>query len=408
MSRSGPDRRLIWYGSMGAVDAIGTGMFYPITFLYYLHFSKLSLPTLGWLVTTISLAALPLLFLVGGIVDRVGSRSALLTSFLLRGVCFPLYLLGEHIWIFAAVTALIVFTNRVQGVASPTLAADAAVADQWPRWVAVGRACRSAGTGVGAVIGSSLVTLGDLGYDAVTFINAATFLLAGALALPVVVPKQSRREKSRRGSIRSVSRDRPFMGIATVNALLFMVGVAIETALPIILIQYLELPSWMVGASFTLNTIMLAVLQVPLGERASQADPRRVMMLGTALQIVFVLICATASRIPDGLPIIAVVLGGFALHTLGELVLTQVASVLLLRRIPSESRGLYLSMNQLLMGISAALVPGLVGVSLDFGVLNFTIVMSVLSVFALLAGHFSRAVRSPIEPEERRSIEGVA
>lgn len=63
-----------------AVDAIGSGVFMPISVLYFLASASLSLVQIGLALSKASGLRLPFSPLLGGLVDRIGAKQILLVA----------------------------------------------------------------------------------------------------------------------------------------------------------------------------------------------------------------------------------------------------------------------------------------------------------------------------------------
>ena len=81
----GPHRRFV---TAIAVDALGSGVFMPLSMLYFLAATPLSLLQVGLAISVASAIALPAGPLVGSLVDRLGAKHVLLAGNLLQAVGF--------------------------------------------------------------------------------------------------------------------------------------------------------------------------------------------------------------------------------------------------------------------------------------------------------------------------------
>jgi MFS family permease len=67
----GPHRRFV---SALAIDALGGGVWMPLSMLYFLHQTSLSLVQLGLAMTIANTLVIPVVPVIGSMVDRVGPR----------------------------------------------------------------------------------------------------------------------------------------------------------------------------------------------------------------------------------------------------------------------------------------------------------------------------------------------
>ncbi len=71
------------------IDSIGTGVFVPVSMLYFLASTSLTLVQVGAALTTAGLLALPVGPLAGGLVDRYGARPVLQAANLAQALASP-------------------------------------------------------------------------------------------------------------------------------------------------------------------------------------------------------------------------------------------------------------------------------------------------------------------------------
>src|ERR1700761_1235052 len=74
-----------------AVDMAGSGLFLPISLLYFLAVTDLSLTTIGLLLSAATIVSLPVPVLVGHLVDRFGPRGIVVGAQVLQGLGFAAY-----------------------------------------------------------------------------------------------------------------------------------------------------------------------------------------------------------------------------------------------------------------------------------------------------------------------------
>src|SRR4051794_23185043 len=77
------------------VDALGSGVFLPVSILYFLATTDLSLVRIGLALSIASAIQLPFGPLVGGLVDRYGAKRVLLVANALEAVGFIGYVFAE-------------------------------------------------------------------------------------------------------------------------------------------------------------------------------------------------------------------------------------------------------------------------------------------------------------------------
>jgi len=348
-----------WFGTAGLINAVGTGFFYPYQLLFFRAVTGLALTLIGLCLTVATLLALPIVFQVGRVVDRFGPRTVLVAAAVLRAGAFVGYVLVHQFAAFTALAVLVAVCQRAEQTASPVLAAGAAPEGQMARWIALTKVTFNAGIGAGGLIAGVVIATAHSrsGFVAVGLVNAASFAVAALLYLPLPAVRPAAGARlSRRGR---PWRNALFLRAAVANFVLMTVIVATETAVPVYLVTVLKDPSWVIGALFAVNTVLIVVLQLPAAERIRARSPLPVVVVGTLLHVGLLVVLGSVGglSLSAQLPLLA---AGMVLYTIGELLATQTLAVLLVDLSPQSERGAYQAFNQVLTGCSLALVPVLV------------------------------------------------
>jgi MFS family permease len=361
-----------------AIDAIGSGVFMPISMLYFLVATDLTLVQVGAAISLASLIALPAGPLIGSVVDRVGAKRVLLAGNLLQGAGFVAYLLCDS---FVAVTAwtVVVAVGRTAFWGSyGNIVAAISVPGERERWFGFLGALRNVGFAVGGLLSGLAITIGtQTAYAAVVVANAASYVVAFVLLLAVPAIQRSGHDAPA-GSWATVLRDRPYRVLWCSQLAYSMSMMVLNFAMPVYATTVLGLPGWVTGAVFTLNTIMVGFGQ-GLVVRAMTGRVRwRILLVANLCFAVsyVVLLGATAVGITIG---VVVVLAGSVVYTLGELTAGPVTSALAAEAAPEQLRGRYLSMIQLAWNLSSTVTPVAFAWLLERGATPLWLVMLALT-----------------------------
>ncbi len=257
----------------GFCNALSTGFFYPFSLLFYVSLSGEELRTVGTVLTVTALAALPSLLLVGRIVDRVGPRPVLIASLVVRAGCFVSFVTFGGAAALAVGTLALAVSTRAEQTATPLVALQLAPEGQSSRWLALSRVVFNAGMGVGALIAGIFIVDSASGFALLGIANAVGILCTAALY--AVVPRTPRPAHSAaRVRIKARPwRDHKFLLIAVVNALLLVSALAVESGMPVYVLQELAMPTWTVGMLFAVNTGVLTALQLPVSRVLDRPPP---------------------------------------------------------------------------------------------------------------------------------------
>jgi MFS family permease len=359
------------------IKAAGTGFYFPFSLLFFAAALDASYAQVGAVLTVSNFLALPLLPLVGRLVDRAGGKTSLIAALLVRASTFVVVIVWPSIGTFVVVAVLNAVATRADAVAMPILCMELASHEQVvPRWLAVHRATFNLGFGVGTLAAGALVSLNPGTVSKMGFIVAAVFAIAAGLFAPLKSAHQATKSEqdpsaparsgshARRGVMSGI--DLRYALLTVVSSIAAATGLFIESLLAPYLLAHTPAPVWLAGVLLALNTALLALLFVPLEGAISRRRQIR------ALRISLILVIAGVASVPfvsvGGHAVWVVVAAlsiGIIIYSLGELISTQVLGVLLATLPEPDHRGSALSFGQLVGGAVAAVVPWLTGLVLD-------------------------------------------
>lgn len=343
-----------------AVDAIGTGVFMPISILYFLASTSLSLVHIGLALSIASGLQLPLAPMLGGLVDKVGAKRILLAANLVQAVGFVGYAFAESFGSVLAASAIVQLGQTAfWGSYSPVVATIAEPGER-ERWFGFLGALRNASFAIGGLVAALAITIGtNSAYTAVVAVNAASYLLAFSLLLSVqsrdevVIPSLS--DGSPAGWSQVLC-DRPYLLLVATNYSYAMSAMALNIAMPVYITTSLGLPGWVAGAVFTINTVMIGLGQGLVVNAMEGSVRTNIVALGSLLTAASyaVLLIADWTSVAVG---VAVVLAGAVVYTGGELVCGPVLTALSTDAAPTHLRGRYVSLYQMSWTVSSTVAP---------------------------------------------------
>lgn len=342
------------------VDAIGSGVFMPISVLYFLASTSLSLVHIGLALSIASGLQLPFGPLLGGLVDKVGAKQVLLAANLVQAVGFVGYIFADSFnSVLAAAAVVQLGQTAFWGSYSPVVATISEPGER-ERWFGFLGALRNASFAVGGLVAALAITIGTAtAYTAVVVVNAASYLLAFALLLSVesrdsaVTTSSSDDSPSGWGL---VLRDRPYLLLVATNYSYATSAMALNIAMPVYITKSLGLPGWVAGAVFTINTVMIGLGQGLVVNAMEGSVRTNIVALGSMLSAAsyVVLLCADWTTVGVG---VAVVLVGAVVYTGGELVTGPVLTALSTDAAPVHLRGRYVSLYQMSWTVSSTVAP---------------------------------------------------
>lgn len=338
-------------------DTVGSGLFMPLTLLYFVAMTDLSLVQIGSAVSLSALLTMPGAFVIGSLVDRFGPRRMMLAGNLVQAVGMMAYLWADSLLAVALWTALLnvgrqsfwgSFGNVVTAISAP---------GERELWFGFLQAVRNLGYSIGGVLAGIALQIGtDLAYQTVVVVNAVTFVVAFALLLDVPDHRAVTPEDAPVEGWAVVLRDRAYLRLV-LGQLGFVAGMMVlNFALPVYVAETIDLPGWVVGAIFTLNTVMVGLGQGLVVRRMTGQLRHRMMGLAQVGFVVSYVMFVAAGWLPVWLAV-ALMLLGAAVYTLGELVGGPVLSATAAEAAPEHLRGRYLGLFQLSWGIGGAITP---------------------------------------------------
>ncbi|MFW6721952.1 MFS transporter [Streptomyces sp. MAR4 CNY-716] len=386
------------------VDAVGSGLYLPLSMVYFLSATDLSEARVGLLMTAASACALLLPLLVGRVVDRIGPRPVVIAGQLLQAGGFLLYLAVDGpASLFAA--ALVESAGlRVYWSSVFALIAEQGDDRSRDQWFARTAMIRAAGTGAGTVLAGVLLGLASQNaYRGMILANALSFLLA-ATALALFV--RSRPRPAADGvagkpadGVRHLLGNRAYLSLIGVNVLFNICTVLLAVATPVYVVRGLDAPGWAVGAFLTLTTAVVATSTAAVTRGIRRRTSRGgAMAWGGVAWAAWCGAIALAVLLPRGPVLVGYLALVMLLWAAAEMLHGPASNALSADAAPEGARGTYLAAFQYSFAAADMVTPGLFG--LLYGV-EQVLPWVVIGLLALAA---SAAIR----PLERRLTAGRA
>ena len=343
-----------------AVDAIGSGVFMPISVLYFLTSTSLPLVHVGLALTIASGLRLPFAPLLGVVVDRIGAKQILLVANLVQAAGFIGYVFAESFTTVLVASAVVQLGQTAFWGSFSPVVAEISEPGQRERWFGFLGALRNAGFAIGGLVAALAITVGTTtAYTAVVLANAGSYLFAYALLLsvessPSVVAPSPSTDGPQGWS--QVLRDRPYLLFVLTNITFATSAMALSIAMPVYITQSLDLPGWVAGVVFTINTVMIGIGQGLVVNAMEGSVRSRIVALGSLLFVAsYAVMCAADwASVSVG---VAVMLVGAVVYTAGELVAGPVLAALSTDAAPAHLRGRYASLYQMSWTVSSTIAP---------------------------------------------------
>lgn len=172
----------------------------------------------------------------------------------------------------------------------------------------------------------------------------------------------------------------------------------LSVALPVYVTQALNAPESLVGVLYAVNTVGIALLQIPVTRRLIRYRRTRTTAVGALTFAVSFTVFAALSIIPSESVQLVGVFAATALFTLGEMLHGAPLSALVSSAAPDETRGRYMSVYQFSWAIPTALAPA---------VLTALLTLSVTSMWLVLAAGVVCSALTLLRLEPRLPVQAV-
>jgi MFS family permease len=357
------------YVTLAAIDAFGTGLFVPVSVLFLTRSVGLSSVDVGIGLTVAGLAGLVATPVAGTLGDHYDARYVAALGYGACGVGFALYTLVGSFWVFLVLASAIQIFDRLAGGARTLVALSIVESADRVGLLAYERSTRNVGFGLGGLLASlALVSDTRPAYDAVLLANAVSFALGALIVLRLPPARPAERDAGQpREGYAAVLRDRPYVALAVLTALLWFNDSILKVALPLWIVERTSVSGSATGIFFTLNTVLVVAFQVRTS--AGAADVRGAARAYWRAAVALVVCCglfavAAGTNVAAGVVLLTLAVGTL---TLGELYASAAqwgASIGLVRE---DLRGRYLGLFSTVTGAQRALGPAAIAFALAQG-----------------------------------------
>ncbi|MET0524615.1 MAG: MFS transporter [Nocardioides sp.] len=349
------------------IDALGGGIWMPLSMLYFLRQTDLTLVGLGLVMTVANLAVTPFVPYVGRLVDRIGPKSVMQCGNLIQGASFAVYpFVDSMLTVGLAIGVSTVGRTMFWGSNGPLITQITQPGER-EQWFGFVQAMRNAGYGVGGVLASVALSIGtDAAYEAVVVANAASYFAAFLFMTGVTAGGRPEIVPRRAGGRGMVLRDRGYRWVVLATFGYALTEMTLNVAMPVYFADLLGLPAWVPGVVFVINTVMIGLGQGLVVRSRTGAIRVRVLLLAITFTAASFAMFYAADALTVGVGTV-LVLCAAVVYTIGELVAGPVLGALSAEAAPDEHRGRYMSVVQLAWNLSGATAPLLYAALLDGG-----------------------------------------
>jgi len=343
--------RSVWLlNTGGLLNAFGTGIAYPFIVIYLHNVRGFSLGVSGLIVAASGGAGILIGPLIGVIIDKVGGRMTLTGALIMQAVGWGSFPLIRQPW--HAVLAAIVAGIGNAGFWPSQSSLLAGLAPQARRHAAFAlqRVTRNLGIGLGGLAGGLIATTADAESFTVLFlVDAATFILfVGMLVLvpdPDLSAHESGEEPPAGGGYLAVLQNHIFLAVVGLNVVYVTAGYAQIEMLPVFAKNEANVSERGIGLIFFVNTLVVALAQLPVSKLLEGRSLMRALALMTVLWAGAWLVVLFGGATVEEAAAVAVFCLAVTLFGLGECFQGPVQGALVADLAPPRLRGRYMAVS---------------------------------------------------------------
>jgi MFS family permease len=334
------------------INRAGT-MILPFLVLYLTRELNFSAARAGMMLAVYGATAIVAGPISGRLTDKIGALPIMRASLVSTGLMLLLFPLARSFGAVLAVTILWAGCAELFRPASLAAVTHVVPPHQRKAAFALNRLAINLGMSIGPALGGFLAAAS---FRAMFLVDAVTTLIAGlVLALTpwraltgVGTPDWDSEQRDGDGA--SIFRDRTFLIFLTGVLLVGIVFFQHEAALPLYLVRHLGLSPAFYGMLFTVNTLLIVALEVPLNTATAHWPNTRALIIGSILfAIGFGALAVIAS--PAG------VIATVVVWTFGEMMLFPAMAAHLGDISPENRRGSYMGAYSMALSVAFTLGP---------------------------------------------------
>ncbi|MFJ5803762.1 MFS transporter [Streptomyces decoyicus] len=298
------------------VETAGVSLYLTIGLLYFTRVMHLPVAQVGAVMTGAAVVGLLIGVPVAHLADRYGARPVLVWAVVGQAVATATYALVDSLTTYALTACLAVAFERTAYAARGAIMGELPQNKDKITTRAKLRSIGQIGAAVGGAAGGLVLQLDDpSAYRTALLTNGVLLLISAYVSTRMPDVKQL----SSSGGLRlEVLRDRPYLTLASMNALLAMHFGLFEVAMPFWIVHHTTVPEGLVGGLFVLNTTMIVVFQM-LFSRGTE-EPHSASKVMARVGFIFLLACLafalSGSQTSLSVPLLVI---ATSVYTIGEM-----------------------------------------------------------------------------------------
>jgi MFS family permease len=347
------DRRIWILAAARLIVTAGFATVMPFLAMHLAVERQVSVLKIGFLWTVVGLSSSLTQWLAGQVADRLGRRRVMLVAMVLRSANLAAmgYAIGAHA-AFSVIALLCLVNGAMRAFYDPV--ASAVVASlAAPEERVAAFSLHRVGSSVGWAAGPLAATLASGVSFEVLFYAAAPLTLLAAVAvatIPETRPARAVRPQLRLKQFGSFPRDRVFVRFLAATFAFYLLQTQMYHIMSIYAAKHVGLDRAQVGTLFTLNGILVVLIQLPAVRFIRHVGTRGALVIGSLGYAVAYVGCAFAWGY---LPLLACV----GVVTLSEIVAVPAQQATVTELAPPEKVAVYAGLYGLVQGAAQTAGP---------------------------------------------------
>jgi MFS family permease len=375
------DRRVLVLVFCRGITALGFSVVFPFLSIYLHNVMHISMTAIGTVFLLSSLAGALSALLGGELSDKFGRKRVMVFALIFRAITFFVISLAvlksAGFFVIAALVVVSSFSGRLFEPAAGAMISDVSTPTKRQEAYALLRIGINLGWAIGPAIGGFLASFSY----AFLFFAAGIVISAGLVILLVALKGYKTTAHGERVNLRdlfSVGRDRIFVSYNLVSLLLFLVTAQLMMTLSVYAVDWVGISKVQLGYLYTLNGLMVVLLQFPCVRLVRGLRMTRVMALGSFLYAAGYFSASFASGFVALLLSVIVV-------TFGEMFTSPSSLALVANMAPRERYGRYMGVFELFSSVGHSLGPFVGGIIMDASAGNRFVIWGFVGIIGLVA-----------------------
>ena len=358
-------------------------MVLPFLVVYLTRALHFSAPRAGFIFAIYGATAIVVGPISGKLSDQIGALPIMRASLLSSGIALFLYPFAKTFGAVVVVTIAWAGCSELFRPASLAAIAHVVSPEQRKPAFALNRLAINLGMSIGPALGGFLATVS---FRSMFVVDSATTIIAGTV-LSLTTWRLSTggasisSETDSHLEVRSIFRDRRLAVFLVASVLVGIVFFQHESALPLYIVEFLHMSPAFYGTLFTINTLLIVALEVPLNQATAHWPNTWSLVAGCLL---FAVGFGALAFISSALGILAMVI----VWTFGEMMLFPAMAAHLGEVAPQALRGTYMGAYSMSLSIALTLGPWmgaqLLGATGPVGVWSVMFVLGVLGAVLMV------------------------